>query len=64
MLGERVKQKEKHTIEKQMSTGTYTVNQYFTWKIVKLTIFIYNKIYNMPEKGNFQKMYMGMEDAV
>lgn len=33
-------------------------------KIVKLTIFIYNKIYNMPKKGNFQKMYMGMEDAV
>lgn len=33
-------------------------------KIVKLTIFIYNKIYNMTEKGNFQKMYMGMEDAV
>lgn len=33
-------------------------------KIVKLTISIYNKIYNMPEKGNFQKMYMGMEDAV
>lgn len=33
-------------------------------KIVKLTIFIYNKIYNMSEKGNFQKMYMGMEDAV
>lgn len=29
-------------------------------KIVKLTIFIYN----MTEKGNFQKMYMGMEDAV
>ena len=33
-------------------------------KIVKLTIFIYNKIYNMTEKGNFKKMYMGMEDAV
>lgn len=33
-------------------------------KIVKLTISIYNKIYNMTEKGNFQKMYMGMEDAV
>ena len=33
-------------------------------KIVKLTIFIYNKIYNMTEKGNFQKMYMGTEDAV
>lgn len=33
-------------------------------KIVKLTIFIYNKTYNMPEKGDFQKMYMGMEDAV
>ena len=33
-------------------------------KIVKLTIFIYNKIYNMTEKGNFQKMYMRMEDAV
>ena len=33
-------------------------------KIVKLTIFIYNKIYNMLEKGNFKKMYMGMEDAV
>ena len=33
-------------------------------KIVKLTIFIYNKIYNMTEKWNFQKMYMGMEDAV
>ena len=33
-------------------------------KIVKLTIFIYNKIYNMTEKGNFQKMDMGMEDAV
>ena len=33
-------------------------------KIVKLTIIIYNKTYNMPEKGNLQKMYMGMEEAV
>ena len=33
-------------------------------KIVKLTIFIYNKIDNMSETGNFQKLYMGMEDAV
>ena len=32
MLGERVKQKEKHTIEEQMSSGTYAVNQYFTWR--------------------------------
>lgn len=28
-------------------------------KIVKLTIFIYNKIYNMPEKGILRKCIWG-----